>query len=74
MSITAPKNAANDIDCSTIPVTRSARPLAPKPLPFAERVAELYRAGFSSNLIASRLGATITEVELAIALVERARR
>ena len=55
-------------------ITRSARPLAPKPLPFAERVAELYRAGFSSSLIASRLGATITEVELAIALVERARR
>ncbi|MDR2786293.1 MAG: hypothetical protein LBB83_10310 [Treponema sp.] len=52
-------------------ITRSARPLAPKPLPFAERVAELYRAGFSSSLIASRLGATITEVELAIALVER---
>jgi hypothetical protein len=55
-------------------VTRSARPLAPKPLPFAERVAELYRAGFSSSLIASRLGATITEVELAIALVERSGR
>jgi hypothetical protein len=55
-------------------ISRSARPLAPKPLPFAERVAELYRAGFSSSLIASRLGATITEVELAIALVERSRR
>jgi hypothetical protein len=55
-------------------ITRSARQLAPKPLPFAERVAELYRAGFSSSLIASRLGATITEVELAIALVERSRR
>ncbi|MDR2052287.1 MAG: hypothetical protein LBP80_02655 [Treponema sp.] len=55
-------------------ITRSARPLAPKPLPFAERVAELYRAGFSSSLIASRLGATITEVELAIALVEQGRR
>jgi hypothetical protein len=55
-------------------ITRSARSLAPKPLPFAERVAELYRAGFSSSLIASRLGATITEVELAIALVERSGR
>jgi hypothetical protein len=55
-------------------ITRSTRPLAPKPLPFAERVAELYRAGFSSSLIASRLGATITEVELAIALAERSRR
>jgi hypothetical protein len=55
-------------------VSRSARPLPPKPLPFAERVAELYRAGFSSSLIASRLGAAITEVELAIALVERSGR
>jgi hypothetical protein len=55
-------------------ITRSARPLAPKPQPIAERVAELYRAGFSSSLIASRLGATITEVELAIALAERSRR
>jgi hypothetical protein len=52
-------------------VTRSARPLTPKPLPFPERVTELYRAGFSSSLIASRLGATVTEVELAIALAER---
>ncbi|MDR1411272.1 MAG: hypothetical protein LBI91_03595 [Spirochaetaceae bacterium] len=55
-------------------VTRSAKPLAPKPLPFAERVAELYRAGFSSSLIASRLGATVTEVELAIALAGRSGR
>jgi hypothetical protein len=55
-------------------VTRSARPLTPKPLPFAEKVAELYRAGFSSSLIASRLGAAITEVELAIALAERSGR
>jgi hypothetical protein len=52
-------------------IVRSSTPVAPKPLPFAERVAELYRAGFSSNLIASRLGSTVTEVELAIALVER---
>ncbi|MDR1352347.1 MAG: hypothetical protein LBK05_03600 [Treponema sp.] len=52
-------------------VTRAAKPLEPKPLPFAERVAELYRAGFSSSLIAARLGATVTEVELAIALAER---
>jgi hypothetical protein len=52
-------------------VSRSARPLTPKPLPFPERVTELYRAGFSSSLIASRQGATVTEVELAIALAER---
>jgi hypothetical protein len=52
-------------------IHRSGKPVEPKPLPFAERVAELYRAGFSSSLIASRLGSTITEVELAITLAER---
>jgi hypothetical protein len=52
-------------------IVRSPRPVKPKPLPFSEQVAELYRAGFSANLIASRLGASVTEVELAIALVEK---
>jgi hypothetical protein len=52
-------------------IMRSSNPIEPKPLPFAERVAELYRAGFSSNLIAARLEATLAEVDLAIALAER---
>ncbi|GHV87999.1 hypothetical protein AGMMS50267_03590 [Spirochaetia bacterium] len=52
-------------------IVRSARPIEPKPLPFAERVAKLYRAGFSANLIASQLGAAVSEVELAIALSSR---
>jgi hypothetical protein len=52
-------------------IIRSSNPIEPKPLPFAERVAELYRAGFSSNLIAARLEATLAEVDLAIALAER---
>ncbi|MDR3337012.1 MAG: hypothetical protein LBT16_07395 [Treponema sp.] len=52
-------------------IVRSSRPVKPKPLPFSEQVAELYRAGFSANLIASRLGASVTEVELAIALGTR---
>lgn len=42
--------------------------VAPKEPPFAERVAELHRAGFSSELIAARLGKTIGEVDLVIAL------
>ncbi|GHT79830.1 hypothetical protein FACS1894130_09770 [Spirochaetia bacterium] len=49
-------------------IVRSSRPIEPKPLPFAERVNELYRAGFSANLIAAQLGVTIAAVELAIAL------
>ncbi|GHU98519.1 hypothetical protein FACS189483_06650 [Spirochaetia bacterium] len=52
-------------------IVRSKQAITPKPLPFAERVGELYRAGFSANLIAAQLGATLTEVELAIALIER---
>jgi hypothetical protein len=52
-------------------IVRSAAPLVPKPPPFAEQAAELYRAGFSPELIAARLGAALSEVELAIALAER---
>jgi hypothetical protein len=52
-------------------IVRSKQTITPKPLPFAERVGELHRAGFSANLIAAQLGATLTEVELAIALIER---
>ncbi len=51
--------------------TVSATPIEPKPPSFAERVAELARAGFSSDLIAKRLGAAISEVELAAALSAR---
>ncbi|MDR3171023.1 MAG: hypothetical protein LBU17_05255 [Treponema sp.] len=45
-----------------------SREITLKPLPFAEQVAELSRAGFSANLIATRLGVSISEVELAIAI------
>jgi hypothetical protein len=76
------KDAASGGSAGTMPaaapytknVKRSVRSLPPKPQPFAEKVAELYRAGFSSSLIASRLGAAVTEVELAIAIVERSGR
>jgi len=49
----------------------SAKPVEPKPAPFSERVLELHRAGFSEDLIAKRLGTTIGEVDLAIALSGR---
>ncbi|MDR3342474.1 MAG: hypothetical protein LBT14_06745 [Treponema sp.] len=48
----------------------AAREIEPKALPFAERVVELSRAGLSSSLIAARLGVSISEVELAIAISE----
>ncbi|GHV61430.1 hypothetical protein AGMMS49587_05550 [Spirochaetia bacterium] len=38
---------------------------------FAERVMELFRAGFAPDLIAARLGVSISEVELAIAVSRR---
>lgn len=50
---------------------RSTAPVEPKAASFAERVAELSRAGFSADLIAKRLGATVAEVDLAIALAGR---
>jgi hypothetical protein len=42
-----------------------------KPLPLAEQVAELAKAGFAASLIATRLGVSISEVELAIAIAEQ---
>jgi hypothetical protein len=47
---------------------RAQLQVAPKEPPFAEQVAELNRAGFSSEIIAARLGKTVGEVDLAIAL------
>jgi hypothetical protein len=52
-------------------IVRAPREIEPKPLPFAEQVAELSKAGLSSSLIATRLGVSISEVELAIAIAER---
>jgi len=50
---------------------RSPEEIVPAPLSFAERVSELYRAGFSADLIAKRLSSTVAEVDLAIALAGR---
>jgi hypothetical protein len=48
----------------------SQRQIEPKPLPLAEQVAELSKAGLSPDLIARRLGVSISEVEVAIAISE----
>jgi hypothetical protein len=47
------------------------QPVEPKPPSFSEQVAKLVGAGFSPELIASRLGVTIGEAELAVALFQR---
>ncbi|MDR0689748.1 MAG: hypothetical protein LBG08_05740 [Spirochaetaceae bacterium] len=47
--------------------------IEPSPPSFAEQVEKLVRAGLSSELIASRLGTTLAEVDLAIALLYRTR-
>jgi hypothetical protein len=46
----------------------SANPISPKAPPMKERVAELYRAGFSEDLVAARLGISVTEARLYIAM------
>jgi hypothetical protein len=51
--------------------TRSPDGIEPSPPSFAEEVEKLARAGLSSELIASRLGTTRAEVDLAIALLSR---
>ncbi|MDR1908837.1 MAG: hypothetical protein LBQ35_02855 [Spirochaetaceae bacterium] len=52
-------------------IRRAARQIIPSPKPFAERAMELYRAGLSPGLIASKLGVTVTEVELTVTLAKR---
>jgi hypothetical protein len=46
---------------------RAEREIAPAPS-FMEQVAKLSREGFSADIIALRLGATVAEVELALAI------
>jgi hypothetical protein len=50
--------------------TRSANPVKPR-APLSEQAQELYRSGFSPETIAIRLGATVAEVNLALALADR---
>jgi hypothetical protein len=49
----------------------SPSPIKPKPRPLTERVSELSRNGLSPEAIAARLGVTISEVDLALAVGER---
>jgi hypothetical protein len=53
------------------PRVSAAPEIEPKPLPLPEQIAELFKAGFSPNLIATRLGISISEIELAIAIAEQ---
>jgi hypothetical protein len=52
-------------------IVHPPKPVEPKPPSFSEQVAKLVGAGFSPELIASRLGVTIGEAELAVALFQR---
>jgi hypothetical protein len=48
----------------------SPQPVSSRPLPLKERIAELYRAGFSPELIAERLEISVEETGLYIAMVK----
>jgi hypothetical protein len=50
---------------------RAEQQIAPEPKPINEHIRELARAGFSASVIASKLGISISEAELAVALLER---
>ncbi|MDR3192975.1 MAG: hypothetical protein LBT87_07910 [Treponema sp.] len=58
-----------------VPGPAGAPPPAPEPgedtRPLVERAAELDRAGFSPELIASRLGVSVSEAELAVTVSRR---
>jgi hypothetical protein len=53
------------------PFVRAERQAAPEPKPINEHIRDLARAGFSASVIASKLGISISEAELALALLER---
>jgi hypothetical protein len=55
------------------PTVTIAPEIKPKPPSLTEQVTELARAGFSPNLIATKLEVSISEVELVIALAEQKR-
>ena len=54
-----------------INITKSREPLAFKPRPVKERIAELAKAGFAPDLIAKRLGISPGEVQLYFNLAEK---
>jgi hypothetical protein len=49
---------------------KSARKIEPKPPSLAEQATKLARAGFSANIIAARLGVSISEIELVLAITK----
>ncbi len=67
----APAATATAAPAAAPRFVRSPVAIEPKAPAFAERVSELARAGFSADLIAKRLNATVAEVDLAIALAGR---
>jgi hypothetical protein len=64
------ETAAPARDARPEPAEPAAAP-EPKPKPVNEHIRELARAGFSAPVIASKLGISISEAELAVALLER---
>jgi len=60
--------AKRTVEAQEIPFIRfSEKPLSIEE-PFADKVLSLSRKGFSSDIIAARLGATITEVEMVLSM------
>ncbi|MDR1375073.1 MAG: hypothetical protein LBJ24_08900 [Treponema sp.] len=63
----APDKAAPELPL----FVRADREIEPAPPSFAEQTAELSKSGLSPDLIAARLGSTVAEVNMAIALSRR---
>lgn len=67
-SETSESAARRPVEAADIPFIRfSEKPLSIEE-PFADKVLSLSRKGFSSDIIAARLGATITEVEMVLSM------
>ena len=64
----SPSTAPEETPASPPRFVRSNNPVTPRTAPMRERVAELYKAGFSEELIAGRLGISVSEARLFIAM------
>jgi hypothetical protein len=70
--VTAPDNPAPRQAPAAEPrFVKAKRQIPPEPKPIGEQIRDLANMGFSSQVIASKLGISITEAELAVALMER---
>jgi hypothetical protein len=69
--LSPPPEADRPSGDAAVPAAPDSGPAAPPARPLTERVQELARQGLAAQLIAARLGVSLSEVELALAVSRR---